>query len=460
VLQLGAALGLLVDNINVYAMNWDPHHFWMPMTVALAGWISAFCADRIGTLRLKVSRQALQSVLLAWGALWWALALIGVSNSDLLSFIPEIPLLLLLSALTVIAWMLVALRLNWSGLAQLCSLLTPTSLVLLAINTLQAVISPYYIHPAADMGWLGWLAVLVAHLWSLRSLQHLTSHRLNSIAHVLGCWLIIGVLALELRYGLIVLSDDYSAWRWLGWALVPSLYLLAMASPRSWPWPIATNKREYRIWAAAPLAGLMMLWFWLANSISDGDADPLPYIPLINPLELGLLISLAAVLLWARRHLPQLGVSDEPADEQITIIAGASLFAFVTAAVMRTAHHWANVPWHTDALMESMSVQAGLSIVWTLLALALMIGGYSRARRDVWIVGAALIGVVVAKLFFVELSNRGSLERIVSFIGVGVLLLVVGYFAPLPPKGAAPTSSSTDSEPTDPAQPHSEGAQK
>jgi len=45
-----------------------------------------------------------------------------------------------------------------------------------------------------------------------------------------------------------------------------------------------------------------------------------------------------------------------------------------------------------------------------------------------------LIGVVVAKLFFVELSNRGGLARIVSFIGVGVLLLVVGYFAPLPPK--------------------------
>jgi uncharacterized membrane protein len=40
----------------------------------------------------------------------------------------------------------------------------------------------------------------------------------------------------------------------------------------------------------------------------------------------------------------------------------------------------------------------------------------------------------VAKLFFVELSNRGGLERIISFIGVGVLLLVVGYFAPLPPR--------------------------
>ena len=49
-----------------------------------------------------------------------------------------------------------------------------------------------------------------------------------------------------------------------------------------------------------------------------------------------------------------------------------------------------------------------------------------------------LIAVVVAKLFFVELGNRGGLERIISFIGVGVMLLVVGYFAPLPPRKAEP----------------------
>jgi uncharacterized membrane protein len=80
-----------------------------------------------------------------------------------------------------------------------------------------------------------------------------------------------------------------------------------------------------------------------------------------------------------------------------------------------------------------MLVQSSLSIAWALLALGLMIAGHRTARRVVWIAGAALIVVVLVKLFFVELSNRGGLERIVSFIGVGVLLLVVGYFAPLPP---------------------------
>ena len=102
--------------------------------------------------------------------------------------------------------------------------------------------------------------------------------------------------------------------------------------------------------------------------------------------------------------------------------------------VCRTAFHWGQVPFQADALVGSQLVQAGLSIVWTLIALSLTITGHLRARRDLWMTGAALIGVVVVKLFFVDLGNSGSLERIISFIGVGVLLLVVGYFAPLPPR--------------------------
>ena len=42
--------------------------------------------------------------------------------------------------------------------------------------------------------------------------------------------------------------------------------------------------------------------------------------------------------------------------------------------------------------------------------------------------------VVVAKLFLIDLSSIGTIARIASFLTVGVLLLVTGYLAPLPPK--------------------------
>ena len=47
--------------------------------------------------------------------------------------------------------------------------------------------------------------------------------------------------------------------------------------------------------------------------------------------------------------------------------------------------------------------------------------------------GAGLLGLTVLKLFVIDLSNRGGSERIVVFIAVGLLMLVVGWFAPLPP---------------------------
>jgi uncharacterized membrane protein len=376
-----------------------------------------------------LSLRRLSEVLLVWGAGWWALAWI----SEVLRFAPQslqATLLLAVAAVSVVLWSVLALRLNWSALGLLCTLLMPAAGVVL----LAAWQSRY--HPAASFGWLAWAAVFGVHFVSLKRLAPMLPARALSTAHVLGCWLLIGVLALELRYGLLLLSEQYNAWRWLGWAILPSLYLVLMAAPRNWPWPVSAYPREYRLYAAAPLALLMLGWFWLANVVSDGTAEPLPYVPLINPLEMGLLFALFGVYLWSRSAVTQLAIRKDYAAHATQLIAGVSLFVFFTALVMRTAHHWGGAPFEFDALLESMLVQAGLSIVWTLMALSLMIGGHLRHRREVWLIGAALIGVVVAKLFFVELSNRGGLARIVSFIGVGVLLLVVGYFAPLPPKRA------------------------
>ncbi|VVO49041.1 hypothetical protein PS903_00189 [Pseudomonas fluorescens] len=403
--------------------------FWTPLLLGLAALVGAWRLQlgNHGAAFDPLSLNRLSDVLLVWGAGWWALAWV----SEVLRFAPvslQATLLLFAAAVSVALWAVLALRLKWPSLGLLCTVLIPAAgLVLLA-----AWHSRY--HPAAHFAWLAWAAVFVVHFISLQRLGPMMPARPLGVAHVVGCWLLIGVLALELRYGLLLLSEHYNAWRWLGWAMLPSLYLVLAAAPRAWPWPVSAYPREYRVYAAVPLAILMLGWFWLANLVSDGAAEPLPYVPLINPLELGLLFTLFGLYVWSRSAVTQGVIRMDYAAPATQLVAGVSLFAFFTALVMRTAHHWGDVPFELDALLESMRVQAGLSIVWTLIALSLMIGGHLRHRREVWLIGAALIGVVVAKLFFVELSNRGGLARIVSFIGVGVLLLVVGYFAPLPPK--------------------------
>ncbi|HFH3757988.1 TPA: DUF2339 domain-containing protein, partial [Pseudomonas aeruginosa] len=414
--------------------------FWTPAVLALAALVGAWRLRRagereralgIGTLGLA----ELSHLLLLWGAGWWALTAL----CETVRFVPyglREHALLLVAAATVASWMLLALRERWRELALLCLALVPVALLALA----SAWRFDY--QPFGEFGWLAWPLLFATHLLSLRRLAPLLPAKALSVAHVLGCWLLLGGLALELRYLFALLAEQYNAWRWLGWALVPSAYLLLVAGGRSLPWPLRDFPREYRLLAAAPVALLLLGWFWSANLLSDGAAEPLPYLPLANPLELGLLIVLFALYRWSDASLASLVDGNASARLGRQALAGASLFALLTLAVCRAAHHLAGVPFQAEALAASMLVQAGLSLVWTLCALGLTIAGTRLGRRDLWMVGAALVGVVVVKLFFVELGNSGSLERIISFIGVGVLLLVVGYFSPLPPRRAEVASEA------------------
>jgi uncharacterized membrane protein len=47
--------------------------------------------------------------------------------------------------------------------------------------------------------------------------------------------------------------------------------------------------------------------------------------------------------------------------------------------------------------------------------------------------GAGMMGIVVVKLFLVDLAGTGTVARIASFMSVGLLMLLAGYVSPLPP---------------------------
>lgn len=70
-----------------------------------------------------------------------------------------------------------------------------------------------------------------------------------------------------------------------------------------------------------------------------------------------------------------------------------------------------------------------------------MIWATRSATRTLWFVGAGLLALTVVKLFLFDLSHVTGIARIVSFIGIGVMLLLIGYFSPLPPKRAVRAES-------------------
>jgi uncharacterized membrane protein len=207
------------------------------------------------------------------------------------------------------------------------------------------------------------------------------------------------------------------------------------------PWlPIAAWRwqRAYRLLGARVLVVIMLALALLANFASDGDAAPLPFVPLLDPLDLAIgAVALAAVSWWQRVGA---AARDGPLSiPAVAILAGVAALSWLTLTTLRTLHHWNGLPFSAAAAWHSPVAQATIALVWTVAALVVMVLGNRRGARTAWFAGAALLALVVAKLFLVDLAQAGTIERIVSFTGVGALLLAVGYLAPVPARrgGAA-----------------------
>jgi uncharacterized membrane protein len=71
--------------------------------------------------------------------------------------------------------------------------------------------------------------------------------------------------------------------------------------------------------------------------------------------------------------------------------------------------------------------QLSLSGIWLLYSIALMGVGLWRRRRGIRIASIVLFGFTILKIFIYDLSSLETLYRIFSFIGLGVILLVVSW---------------------------------
>ena len=185
------------------------------------------------------------------------------------------------------------------------------------------------------------------------------------------------------------------------------------------------------------LVPMTFIWSLSANFSLDGQLLGV-YLPLLNPLDL----TLISILLY------QFYVALKIDNTYRTIVLVAcGLGAFVTVSSMLVrgfASVWGTPSWEHGAWSVSM-VQTGLTILWTVIAMVLMFLANKKAIRLVWFAGIALLTIVVAKLVLIDMSNTSAVLRVVSFIGAGLLMLVIGYLAPLPPKVGKPKSGKLNS---------------
>ncbi|AKS19320.1 DUF2339 domain-containing protein [Xanthomonas campestris pv. campestris] len=385
------------------------------LLLALAGWASAWFLRDAGH-----PRRALVAYL--WGLGWWTLC--GVH--EILRFAGDLrsepDLLLGFVALTV--WLAAevhrrrpAAALVWTVMAGL-ALAAPLALWQSHAHT----------QPFAHWGALAWLAFAVAGaraLWCLRM-----QHGAGAIAAQFIWWLL---WPLVVSLGAAWLADAFllaNGWRCAllaaPWLIVAALGLLHW----SWiAWPQGASFAPARTALLSCVFGVLGVG-WVLVLLDPVSASPLPWLPLLNPAELAQLAVLALLARWAWS-------AQSPVLLQrwrVTAL-GVLGWALLTGSTLHSVHHWGGVPWDTELLGATLS-QTSLTIVWSVLGVLGWVIGSRRGQRGLWLGGALLMGLVLAKLVLVDRQHLGNLLGIGSFMAYGLLCTVVGYLAPAPPRQA------------------------
>jgi hypothetical protein len=404
------------------------------MLVALAALFTAWIVERN---RDKLANESAVGIAaFAWGFLWWQFA--GMREIDRFVVHDYAPAaIVVFFAVTAIAFAMCVRPLQWRAARVPPLLLIPALLV--SVLAVMTTMHPRAESLLADGGFFAWPFAIACAIALLRRHDRVDDQNVLPPTiepwHAGLYWLVLLVVTHEVAWVGRHLVEGSLVWGHVAWGLVPALALVGVCElVRGRTWPVGAHPRGYLAYGSVPLVVLLVLGSVVASIVGDGDPAPLPYIPFLNPLDLTQVVMLVAIATWFHRlpkHEPALGQSIPP--QTVLSLMAVLAFLWINAVALRTIHFATGVPYTPHALWSSTLVQATLSILWSVIAMSVMAIANRRQWRVAWIVGATLLAAVVLKLFFVELAQTGTITRIVSFIGVGLLLLLIGYVAPVPP---------------------------
>ena len=389
------------------------------LMVSLSGLFTAFYLYRHRKV-LRADETSASVIMLLWGMLWW----FGSGINEILKQVDNLyhnSAIMGFVTASVIVITVMRRRLDWQHLGF-------PPLILLPIMILLAIFyNTEFAHPFAYGGGIAWPIAFVVQYWLLRRLEPDWPGELVPYSHCATLWLAVFLVTWEAAWGVEQLTTG-ATWRYITWSLVPAAIIMVMPRLESrFTWPIGQFKMSYLGHGLLPLVLVLCLWV-LHASIQAGDPQPLPYLPVLNPLELSQCLVLIVILWWSWKGWME--ISEEVRWYTWPVL----VFVALNGMIARSTHHLGNVAFETEALWSSPIYQSVASITWTLIALGIMVTATRLKQRTAWIVGTALLGGVIVKLFLIDLADIGTVARIVSFIVVGLLILLIGYLSPLPPR--------------------------
>lgn len=174
----------------------------------------------------------------------------------------------------------------------------------------------------------------------------------------------------------------------------------------------------------AVMAVLTVTWFCFLAA--PGHIGWQVWLPLFNPLAVLQWAILLLMWLWMCHHDQRFDVSRR------SLVVSVLMLLLITVMTLRFVYHYAEITWGVE-MFNNAIVQMALTFVWSILGVVSWLVGSRRNSRAVWLLGAVLMSVVLLKLVFIDRGHLGNLFGILSFFAYGLLCVIVGYFAPVPP---------------------------
>lgn len=428
-LQAGSGISFLIAMDNPYRQIAVANSFFVGcLLISLAALFSSWYLNRRSEILHAWERHA-ATPLMVWGLAWW----FGASVLEIERFIAwqdRNAVMLIHAAVSFLLTDVVSRRLAWKPFSYPALLLLPV----MGLALLNHVGGIGDTHLFAGMGWVAWVLAFGIQYRLLYTCEKAWPEKTIPWWHQGTLWLLLAVLVLESSHCIAVLLPGAQTWQYCVWGLVPGIaVLLILGKGDRLAWPIRRFHDAYfGVGIALPVAFLFG-WTVLFN-FYPGDPAPLPYLPVLNPMAVTQIFLLLIILKWIDDRdawFQQVGI--KIGTQTLKMIVFGAGFVLLNAMVARCIHFWIHVPYTASGLFNSVLFQAALSILWGLTALGVALVATRKRNRPAWIAGASILSLVVVKLFFVDLAGTGTVARIVSFLGVGSLMLVIGYFSPLPP---------------------------
>ncbi|WP_334326119.1 DUF2339 domain-containing protein [Gilliamella apicola] len=357
----------------------------------------------------------------------------------------EISLILLCATASLWLWYFIGRKINWNIMCNGMLLLW----IALAVSLFMSHSESYYYLSEFWICSLAWIAAFTScyvYLYKISSEKTNNNRIINNhviFLHISLFWMLLGWLVRELIHIFDALPWGYEVIKWSLMATIACsiILLFYFLIKRQYITSFLLVKSYWTI-GLLPLIGYIV-YYLIAGLSMSGQIIYWSYIPIINPLEESAIFSLLMFSVWIKlmpnyvqfdNKTTNSGILNIPLPNLILVSLMTLTFLWGNSVVLRCLSQIFDITWNAYTLWHNNIVQMTASLLWMLSAVILIAIGHRYSLRKIWYSGQLIQITVIIKLIFVDIQETDGLLRAFAFIGVALLMLLIGYLAPIPPK--------------------------